>query len=73
MPIRVFIYSPRPKGAGVIIYSFGVGFCVARYTMMGNARAMNSGTSDRYCCPAFFVSMATKLLRLICYRLAVGQ
>ena len=57
MPIRVFIDSPCPKGLGHII-TFGVGFCVARSTLKGDARAMNSGTSNRYSCPAFFMSNA---------------
>ena len=32
----------------------GVGFCVARSTLEGNAKALNRGTSDRYRFPRFF-------------------
>jgi hypothetical protein len=28
------------------VYHIGVGFCVARSTVMGNAKASNRGTSD---------------------------
>ena len=33
----------------------GVGFCVARRTVKGNARALNSKTSNRYRLLRFFV------------------
>ena len=33
----------------------GVGFCVARSTMVGNAKASVRGTSNRYRLPRFFV------------------
>ena len=47
------------KGFGCVYISFGVGFCVARFTVMGNAKASNSGTSNRYSCPAFFIYAKT--------------
>ena len=40
--------------AGVVIIRISVGFCVARSTVMGNAKASNRGTSDRYRFPRFF-------------------
>lgn len=36
----------------------GVGFCVARRTVKGNARALNSKTSNRYRLLRFFVFMS---------------
>ena len=39
---------------GVYIH-IGVGFCVARFGKMGNAKASNRGTSNRYRLPRFFV------------------
>ena len=54
MLIGVYIFCPRPTLTGYwVLYSIGVGFCVARSTLNGNARAKNSGTSNRYSCPAF--------------------
>lgn len=32
----------------VYLYLIGVGFCVARFTMMGNAKASECETSDKY-------------------------
>ena len=40
--------------SGDAISIFGVGFCVARSTSMGNARASNCGTSNKYRLPRFF-------------------
>ena len=40
-----------------VLYSIGVGFCVARSTLNGNARAKNSGTSMKVQLPRFFISM----------------
>lgn len=38
-----------------LIYIIGVGFCVARSTEMGNAKASKSGTGDKYRLPRFSV------------------
>ena len=41
--------SMRWEGALRCIYiPIGVGFCVARFTMMGNAKASKCGTSNKY-------------------------
>ena len=37
------------------MHHIGVGFWVARSTMIGNPTASESGTSNRYRCPAFFI------------------
>ena len=42
---------PFPEGAKVCRIHIGVGFCVARSDRVGNARASNSGTSNRYRLP----------------------
>ena len=39
---------------------FGVGFCVARSTSMGNARALSSGTGNNNRLPRFFLMPITK-------------
>ena len=40
-----------PEGATVCHIHIGVGFCVARSTVMGNAKALLCGTSNRYRLP----------------------
>ena len=37
-----------------VVIHIGVGFCVARSDCRGNAKALKSGTSDRYRFPRFF-------------------
>lgn len=36
-------------------YTYGVGFCVARFDGKGNAKASMRGTSDQYGSHAFFI------------------
>ena len=45
---------PHMRGVETSYIHIGVGFCVARSTEMGNAKALKSGTSDRYRFPRFF-------------------
>ena len=42
---------PSPEGAKGCHIHIGVGFCVARSTVMGNAKASMRGTSNRYRLP----------------------
>ena len=72
----VYIQPAPKKGKPVVCnrqwvcyIAFGVGFCVARSTVMGNARAKVCGTSNRYSCPAFFMSAR---LTIIPYHVSVG-
>lgn len=37
-----------------LLYTIGVGFCVARSDLMGSAKASKSGMSDEYRLPRFF-------------------
>ena len=39
-----------------LLYTIGVGFCVARSDLMGSAKASKSGMSDEYRLPRFFMS-----------------
>lgn len=47
--------------------------CVARSTVMGNARATVCGMSDRYSCPAFLFVWIANSLPYIYNSLAMGQ
>ena len=49
---NMLVFHCRVSGDAINI--FGVGFCVARSTSMGNARALSSGTGNKYRLPRFF-------------------
>ena len=53
--------------SGDAISIFGVGFCVARSTSMGNARALNCGTSNKYRLLRFFFMPIKELCATPCH------
>lgn len=60
MPVGMIVSYIRfacERRADVLCH-IGVGFCVARRTVKGNARALNSKTSNRYRLLRFFVFMS---------------
>ena len=45
-----------------LLYTIGVGFCVARSDLMGSAKASKSGMSDEYRLPRFFYVLLSNVI-----------
>ena len=45
-----------------LLYTIGVGFCVARSDLMGSAKASKSGMGDEYRLPRFFYVLLSNVI-----------